>query len=537
MSRSGRWLFLGALAAGALFFANLVRLWPLVDFPCHLPASTWRPAALAMLDRPGLAMPGAVLSGRLWVDEPALDHVERSFGPAHAQELIAEGLPVVAERITAKAAGSPDSVTLLCGASGQVLGWDRPLQEDAAGERIAPDAAEALAWRALADAPGGSAGFALTERSASERPHRRDHRLVFERVRAPLPELRERRELVVAGDAVVKSWPTVVVPAAAERAARARQAPVRGLEALGDAGLGIGGLAALAVCLTRLGRGGVRLRPATTWAVVVFALLVVVNVLQQARLFEQWDPLWPRWLAAGRTLVYWSLEDLTTVLPLFVFLAAADALDHDAPVSRGASLWLLGRGQLRDPAVVAASLRGFAVGCLCGGVLAGGVLLLGWLADARVALQPRGFFFHPLNSAAPALTTLCFFAHIALFEELGYRFFAGTWLERLSGRRWLAIAVPALVYGAVHTPFSFLPPADPWWARPLLMAAVGCVWGWAYFRYDALTVVLSHLTADLFIFNWPALDSGQPVLIAGGIATILVPLLPGLLGSVLPRRR
>jgi hypothetical protein len=69
------------------------------------------------------------------------------------------------------------------------------------------------------------------------------------------------------------------------------------------------------------------------------------------------------------------------------------------------------------------------------------------------------------------------------------------------------------------------------------MAAVGCVWGWAYFRYDALTVVLSHLTADLFIFNWPALDSGQPVLIAGGIATILVPLLPGLLGSVLPRRR
>ena len=58
------------------------------------------------------------------------------------------------------------------------------------------------------------------------------------------------------------------------------------------------------------------------------------------------------------------------------------------------------------------------------------------------------------------------------------------------------------------------------------MTLVGCVWGWAFLRYDALTVVLSHYTADLFIFNWPRLGSGQIGPMTGAALTILVPLIP-----------
>jgi hypothetical protein len=88
----------------------------------------------------------------------------------------------------------------------------------------------------------------------------------------------------------------------------------------------------------------------------------------------------------------------------------------------------------------------------------------------------------------------------------------------------------------MHSVFGFLPPCEPFWARPLLLALVGCVWGWAFFRFDALTVVLSHFTADLFIFNWPALASGRPLLVASAIGTILVPLIPGIIGMLWPRR-
>jgi hypothetical protein len=57
-------------------------------------------------------------------------------------------------------------------------------------------------------------------------------------------------------------------------------------------------------------------------------------------------------------------------------------------------------------------------------------------------------------------------------------------------------------------------------------------------------VVVSHLTADLFIFSWPRLASGDPALVAAALATLLVPLVPtvaraalGILRHVRPRPR
>ena len=98
----------------------------------------------------------------------------------------------------------------------------------------------------------------------------------------------------------------------------------------------------------------------------------------------------------------------------------------------------------------------------------------------------------------------------------------------LTHRKWVAIVVPALLYGASHTGLDFLPPVEPFWGRAVALSAVGLIWGWAFLRYDALTVVLSHFTADLFIFNWPRLGSGDPILVAKAIATIAVPLIPAL---------
>jgi hypothetical protein len=66
------------------------------------------------------------------------------------------------------------------------------------------------------------------------------------------------------------------------------------------------------------------------------------------------------------------------------------------------------------------------------------------------------------------------------------------------------------------------------------MTLVGCVWGWAFLRYDALTVVVSHLMADLFIFSWPRLASGDAWLATIAVLTIAAPLalaLPSLAAS------
>ncbi len=250
----------------------------------------------------------------------------------------------------------------------------------------------------------------------------------------------------------------------------------------------------------------------------------------------------PLGVSFGRVLAFDLIDDGTVLLPLFFFMIAGDALDRlpsatlaPAP-RRAATLWALLQGRFREPGVILASTRGFLVGALCGGVLAGGTLLSVLLIGARVQLQPRGFFFYSINSSTPILITICFFSHIALLEELGYRFFAGTWLERVTRSRVLAVVLPAVVYGLCHTAFEFLPPADPFWVRPLLLTAVGSVWGWAFFRYDALTVVLSHLTCDLFIFNYPSLAAGGWSA-AQAMAAISLPLWPAGIGMLVARLR
>ncbi|MDF1504793.1 CPBP family intramembrane glutamic endopeptidase, partial [Roseisolibacter sp. H3M3-2] len=388
----------------------------------------------------------------------------------------------------------------------------------------APAGDMAAAWR---DAPWVETGAA-----SRDRPARTDHSFTYERLlrdaRAHGAELRERAVVTVSGDRVTSARRWLVVPAAGERGARAPPAPERALQTAGFTLLVVGAIGALAVFLLRLRAGSALLGRAAYWSGIVFACAFLTGALADYALLGAWDPLWPRWIARFASLAGQSQGTAWMFVLLFAFIAAGDALDREQGAGRGATLWRLGRGGITDPAVGLASARGFAVGLVCGGVMAASTWVLERTAGAYSGVQPTGFFYYALNSTLPSLATLLFFTNIALLEELGYRLFAGSWLLHVTRRPWVAIVVPAVVYGLTHTGLSFLPPQEPFWGRAVVMSLVGCVWGWAFLRWDALTVVTSHLTADLFIFNWPRLASAHPEVRLAALATVAAPLVPAL---------
>jgi hypothetical protein len=560
-----RWLWPLALACGLLFFASLGRLWPLADADLTRPRPLLVRAADSALAARGLTGPGRLagyaVATQLDVDEAALDYAERTYGRDAAQQLVGAGAPLVVYDVLAKRGGNPDGFAVTLHPSGRLVGWSAGVQDDRPGARLPVDSARVLARAALAalgvhaaaPAAGGAAAAAgdavpsgdpaagwrtaaWVEKGAAarERPARTDHTFTYERVLDAAGDLRERAVATVAGDRVTTARRVLVEPARGRRAARAREAPVTALQTVGFALLAGGAIGALAVFLTRLRDGRVRLAPAARASAAVFACAFLTQALGAYDLLARWDPLWPRWVATLADLGARSQATAWMFVVLFALVAAGDALDRAgapgaSPVAgdgpRGATLWALGRGQVADPAVGLASSRGFAIGLVCGGVMAAavaGLVAIGGYAS----VQPRGFFFYGLNASAPSLATLAFFTNIALLEELGYRFFAGRWLLDVTRRPWVAILVPAAVYGLTHTGLSFLPPAEPFWGRAVVMTLVGCVWGWAFLRYDALTVVTSHLTADLFIFNWPRLASAHPDVRLAALATVAAPLAP-----------
>ncbi|AHG91961.1 Abortive infection protein [Gemmatirosa kalamazoonensis] len=538
-----RWLWPLAAVGGLLFFASLGRLWPLADTDLTVPRATLDRRATEVLARRALLPSGRALgdyvrASQLDVDEAALDYAERALGRDRAQALVRQGVPLVTYDVLLKRAGDPDGLAATFDGVGRTIGWSRGVQDDAPGAALPVDSGRVLVQRALSLDLGLSLGDGTpaqwheTGAASRVRPRRTDHTFTYERLLSARPELRERAVATVSGDLVTGARRYLVVPAAGERAARARAAPVRALQTVGFALLAAGALGALAVFLLRLRAGTARLARAAYWSAIVFACAFLTNAFAAYDLLAHWDPLWPRWIA---TLV--RLGDLAAGLTwmfvvLFALIAAGDALDREAGAGRGDTLWRLGRGGVADPAVGLASVRGFAIGLVCGAVLTAAVLAVTALGGGFTALQPRGFFFYALNSSAPSVATLLFFANIALLEELGYRFFAGPWLLAATRRRWVAIVLPAAVYGLTHTGLDFLPPAEPFWGRAVVMTAVGCVWGWALLRYDALTVVTSHLTSDLFIFNWPRLASAHLDVRLAALATVAAPLVPALVAGV-----
>jgi hypothetical protein len=585
-ARGDHWLWPIAALAGVLFFLSLGRLWPLADADLSVPRATLVGRAAAALERQGILGRAAdtsdfAIATRLATDEGSLDYVERALGHDAAQTLIRGGAPLVGHEVLLKRAGDPDARWAMLHPDGTLRGWSRGVQDDAPGARLPVEPARALATGALTRGLGGAlrdttwaggtasvplaeawrdAPWVETGAAARERPARTDHTFTFERLVRPrgpgaytalpprtpaaatgggaaLVELRERAQVVVSGDRVTFARRWLVVPASGDRAARARAAPVQALQTAGFALLVVGAIGALAVFLLRLRDGSARLGRAAYWSGIVFACAFTTGVLADYALLAGWDPLWPRWVARFTSLAGQSQGTAWMFVLLFAFIAAGDALDREVTGAgdlggRGATLWRLGRGGITDPAVGLASARGFAVGLVCGGVMAATVWLLERTAGAYAGVQPTGFFFYALNSSMPSLATLLFFTNIALLEELGYRLFAGSWLLRTLRRPWIAIVVPAVVYGLTHTGLSFLPPQEPFWGRALVMSLVGCVWGWAFLRWDALTVVTSHLTADLFIFNWPRLASAHPDVRVAALLTVSAPLVPALVAGV-----
>jgi membrane protease YdiL (CAAX protease family) len=525
-------LLIAGLVAGWLFFSSLSVLWPLADVDLVLSGNEVQSRARDFLQQRGFDLDGYRAASMLSVSESTLDYVERTFGRARTQGWIAEGLPLVFYTVHFKKRGEPVTYVANFHPEAGVIGWNKNIPEDYPGRRLTQEQARALALEGLTVGLRLDATeFHEQSASTSEQPERRTHEFVYEREISVVPRLRERVFLTVAGDEVVRGSRWLRVPDAAARDRRAAEAPGIAFETVGFALLAGGAIAAFFVFLRRLRDGSVRLGRAAVWPAAVFVCLLGTWALETPRLFRNWEPLWPQWVSNLRYLTLTAIQQAWLLVVLLAVVAAGQALDRGLGAGRGSSLWALARGRLFDLSVARASGRGFLVGLLCGGAMTLAVVALQATVGATTGIQPRGFFFYTLNSASPALASLLFFFGVALAEELGYRFFAGSWLLSLTGRKWIAVLLPAVVYGLSHTRLDFLPPAEPFWARAVVLTLVGCVWGWAFLRYDALTVVLSHFTADLFIFNWPRLASGQAGVVAVSVLTICVPLVPFALGA------
>lgn len=520
--RTPWWLWILAALGGALFFWRAPALWPLVNADVRLSDAEIEQRARAMLQTIGVREDaGQASRATVSLEEGLVDYLDDRLGRQEAQRRIGAGAPVVRYSLSFTRPGDPHRTTIDLHPNGSLIVFNRSMEDDdpSPPEReIAEPEARATLSRLTGISLSDWRNISTVRR---EQPNRIERSFVYEQVEPS--GLRHRAAIGYAGAELMRVVRNDVAPPGYYRST---QGASQAREALGLVGVGLLGplvLVGIGVFLLRLRGGTARLRMPGLLAGTAFLLLILSHLPR----FYASDPMTPDALELARYLIGLANQYGWTFAVLFAVISAGDALDLEVRGgAKGATLNALIRGRWRALGVADASRNGFLIGMVCGGVMAVMVWVIENLFGGRVALQPRAFNLVMVNSVFPPVVTLCYFLQIALLEELGYRYFAATWLERKLKRRWLAILLPGIVYGLTHASLGFLPPSEPFWGRALVMSTVGVVWGWAFFRFDALTVVLSHLAADLFIFNWPGITRGD----LGSILAAAAPLLPALIG-------
>lgn len=138
-----------------------------------------------------------------------------------------------------------------------------------------------------------------------------------------------------------------------------------------------------------------------------------------------------------------------------------------------------------------------------------------------------------LTSYFPAAEALNTGISAAWAEEFFFRVLALVLIYRVTGSKWLAIIIPAVVWGFLHSNY----PQLPGFARGLELSLEGILLGWVAVRYGILTTFLAHCLFNTWLGAFVAWQTGSAMHMAGAVLVSVWPAGLWLRGCYLVCRR
>lgn len=138
-----------------------------------------------------------------------------------------------------------------------------------------------------------------------------------------------------------------------------------------------------------------------------------------------------------------------------------------------------------------------------------------WVAEGLGAWSPTPISYGGLLSGyLPWASALNIGFLAAVGEELVYRVFAITWLKRLGTPNWLAVLIPALLWGFQHCFY----PQQPFFVRGLELTLVGIVYGIVFLRWGPVPGLVAHFSWNAYAGSSVLIKSHDPYLMISGVA-------------------
>ncbi len=373
----------------------------------------------------------------------------------------------------------------------------------------------------------------LVERLQTPLPRRMDHTLTWERVTPEYAGARQRVTAEVSGGAVVGYRRWLYIPdhllKTMERSQSKGETLAMVAQALGLLFVMVI-LWALAMAIARRSLPTRRqMRPLiqVAVAVAVVELLNAINMLPLVQTgIQPEDTLYGFWMQHAAISAFSILVMFLTTAGLVV---AADLLSYRVYPEHGH----LGSWFTRRRLASREGLRALGVGYALIPLQLAYVSVFYWLVSRLGGWSPADVPYDDLFSTSmPWAFALLIGVTAAVSEEFLYRFVATSWLKRVTGRTWLAVLIPAMLWAFAHCNY----PNQPFYIRGVELTVWGCIWGVVYIRLGPLPTLLSHAGFNALLVGESLLSSSVPFVRAQFYVVCLLVMLPALL-ALLWRRQ
>lgn len=483
----------------------------------------------------GLAARGFDVEGRTALgvfdhDDEAKVFLERELGLAKAVPLLGREVPVWRWSFRFVRPLSKGELRAFVSPAGELLSFRRMLPEKTAAADAGPERARAMAEETLRTHRGlDPAALKLVEATEEKRPARVDRTFVWESKELRWNGAAMRYLVEVQGDRVGRSSLWLDVPEAWRQGYATLRSKNRAAGAVATFGLALTALALVVAFFDRLRRRDVKWR----WAL---AFAGTGTVLQMAASLNEL----PVTLFSYDTTEGWGS-----------FLAQALLSEFGAACLLGLLLLLLvagGEPEYREsfpdkPALGRVfSRRAFGTKRVFLGLLAGYALTAGFFAyqvlfylaaDRLGAWSPADVpYSNLLGTSFPWLGVLLMGFVPATTEEFSSRMFSIPFLARFSPR-WVAVAVPALIWGFAHSAY----PNQPFFIRGVEVGLAGIVIGAVMLKLDLFPLLVWHFTVDAVYTSLILVRSTNTYFAVSGALAAGVLLLPLLVAGVLALKR
>ncbi len=425
-------------------------------------------------------------------DTSAQLFLERELGLEEANRLMERDVSVWRWRARWFRPPEKEELRVYLAPDGRLVGFRHVISEAEPGARLRRDEAYAIAERFLQEQT--SAAHRLVEERLEERPARYDYVFTWEQEGFQVKDATYRRTVVIQGADVGEYSEYLHVPERWTREyARLRSAN----ELYATIAWSLFALlivAAVAVLVRALRRHEVRWKP----------LLVICGVVGAVAALNEWNllPFYVDGMPTSSTFHQMVLLSMLSGLGTgvgylaYVLLGAAPGLTlyrRSAPERLALPHIFSARGlETRE------FFRGAVAGLGFAGFHLAYVVAFYLLGKRFGVWTPQDVGYSDvLSTAAPWLYPMAVGILASTSEEFWFRLLAIPLLKKHLKSSWLAVLIPAFLWGFLHANY----PQQPGYIRGVEVGIIGVAAGWLFLRFGIVATLVWHYTIDALLVS------------------------------------